>query len=463
MEWVLPRKVQPVSLEVSLLISLLFWLPMEPTYLGRGYNYLVGLNESNINPIISAAKISTVGIGILWGECLLMATIFIPLAIVLFSSSVPVKFLSSWFVCYGFGLWVIGGTISTIAHFSEPATALNFIAGAVSGAVVYFASRRVRMTSIRHYELAFRAIAFGFLLPMSYDLFRYFRNWGVPSLSRMILEKYNVEYWSSNSTFGNPDNTGCVYYLLFALSCAFCMQRDVAKLTRVFAWCVLSMSASMIFITMARQFIILAVATVVATLIFERRKSLLAAGIVCLLVMIQLAGTDAFTAAKTYFEPAISYNQQNDAASSRVNSMRQGWQALHENPISGVGSGQSFEDVDVGVAHQLAISQGSEDGVLGLAGILLATIGCVWRFIGLLREGPSTLALRFEYAFLLGPALYFASGLISEVGTHASVVNTWICLVCASIGIAENSRNSGFMPSHMLAWPSVCSQPGARA
>lgn len=457
----LRHRMRLLSPEFGLLVMLVFSLPMEVTYLGRGYNFVVGLNSAAMDELTSMAAISGVDLGMLSIECLFMFTILVPMAIVQFSRSAPTKNSTSYLIGWGLGLWILGGAISTIGHLDEPNTILNFFASIVSAAAVYVASRRVRMSSIRQYEMVFQAIAIGFLFPLLYDLVHYYRRWGVPTISAAIAEKYDVAYWTSNSMFGNPDLASCAYYLVFALSVCFSVQRQITRRTRVLACCTLALSALMIGVTMARQFILLAAITAVSTWIFERKKWLLAIGVCGLVGLALLTSEDKFAIARGYFEPALTYDTNNETVSSRVYSMQQGWEAFRENPIVGLGLGESFKIVDVSVAHELAISQADETGFFGFVGVLLVTLGCLWRFVGLLRAGPSTAALRLEYTFMVGPALYFASGLISGVGMNSSVVNTWICVVFASIGIAETTRNSGLASASMINTSSAYSQGSA--
>lgn len=455
MQQQLRLRTQLRSPEFGLLVMLLFSLPMEGTYLGRGYNYLVGLNSAAVDGLTSMATISGIELAMVGIECIFMFTILVPMAIVLFSRSAPAKNSTSYLIWWGLGFWMLGGAISTIGHLDEPNTILNFFAGIVSAAAVYVACRRVRLSSIRQCEMVFQAIAIGFLFPLLYDLIRYYRRWGVPTISAAIAEKYDVAYWSSSSMFGNPDNAACAYYLVFALSVCFSVQRQITARTRILAYCTLALSALMIVVTMARQFILLAAVTIVSTWIFERKKRLLAAGICGLVALALLTSGDSFPITRAYFAPALTYDTNNDSVSSRIYSMQQGWEAFRENPVIGLGPGESFNFVDVTATHQLAISQAAEVGFFGFVGVLLVTLGCLWRFVGLLRAGPSTAALTLEYAFFVGPALYFASGLLSEVATNSSVVNTWICVVFASIGIAETTRTNGLASACTIMSPSA--------
>jgi O-antigen ligase len=465
MRMIMPQRLRLqtrlLSPEFGLLVVLLFSLPMEGTYFGRGYNYLVGLNSAAMDELTSTATMSIVYLGMIGLECLFMFTILVPTAIVLFSRSAQARCSASYLIWWGLGLWVLGGAISTLGHLDQPTTVLNFFADMVSSAAVYMACRRVRMSSIRHYELVFRAIATGFLFPLLYDLFRYYRQWGVPTISTAIAEKYDVPYWSSNSMFGNPDNAACAYYLVFALSVCFSVQRQISGRTRVLAYCTLALSALMIVVTMARQFILLAAITIVSTWIFERKKRLLAMGVCGLVALALLTSGDSFPITRAYFAPALTYDTNSDSVSSRIYSMQQGWEAFRENPVIGLGPGESFNAIDVTATHQLAISQAAEVGFFGFVGVLLVTLGCLWRFVGLLRAGPSTAALTLEYAFFVGPSLYFASGLLSEVATNSSVINTWICVVFASIGIAETTRNSGLVSAGTVMPSSAHSQRSA--
>jgi O-antigen ligase len=172
--------------------------------------------------------------------------------------------------------------------------------------------------------------------------------------------------------------------------------------------------------------------------VFVRSKKGLFCSLLITAVLILVLPGPVAGAIQNRFPRALRYDFASDgSAVTRAQSMRESWQQFIDHPIIGVGANQSPTVIEQGSAHQLAIWQATEDGVLAFLGVLIITAACVVRVFELLRVGATTQLLRLEFAFIFGPAMYFVRGLFADVPVNITVVNTWICLVFAMLAIAD--------------------------
>lgn len=430
------QKAKSLSPDFVLLLLLLFWIPMENTLLGRGYMHVLGLHEGDAEIATLAAEQILIFL-----QSLLLFTIVVPIAIAVLSARSQVRTNPVLLIRIGLISWIFGGTISTIGNFDKATVILNYAAGILSAGAVFVAVLLVKMETSRDFELAFRVIALGGLIPCLIDLSRYYMTWGIPSIQRVIAVKYDPTYWSLHCLFGNPDNASCAYGILAAMSGAVILVRVFGRTTRILGVIVFALASLEILLTMSRTGIVAALGALVSCLVFRRAKRALALaglGVLALLVLPGPSGNSVSRLVK-YFQPAVKYDVQNVSIGSRIESMQEGWEVFKDNPIIGIGASQSRRFVDESVPHELAIWQAAENGLFALAGVLLVTFSSLWRLAFLMRNGNALYSARLEFVFLLPAAMFFARGLISDVTMNSSFVNTWICLTFAAVALSEKT------------------------
>lgn len=421
-----------LSPDFLLLLLLLFWIPMENTLLGRAYTHVLGLNE-----FIAQSASTPADRGLVWAQSALLFTIVTPFLIALVSRPAVSGGWTRLLIRVGLIVWVIGAALSALAHHDIATVILNFTAGILSAAAVFFAIRRVQMDTQRHYELAFCAMAVGSLIPCIIDLYRYHSHWGIPSIPQMIAIKYHPDYWAQFCFFGNPDNASCAYGLFAMLCMPVACGKVFSNTTRFLAWLTLVVATLNTLLTMARTGIIFLLATLFLTAILLRNRVLLITIAAAALLLIGLSSASSFSNLLNYFSPAFSYDRQDTNNASRIESMQEGWEVFRENPVVGIGPGQSKTVIDETVPHEMLSWQAAEDGIFGLIGVILVAVGCLSELAFLARRGRRSVRARTELVFLLAPAMYFARGLVSDTTMNNSVVNTWICMVFAALGLVE--------------------------
>jgi hypothetical protein len=418
------------------LLLLLFFIQTENTILGRAYTHLLGFNSAGADKSSMDANCLTVAM-----ESLFLGTILIPILISLVSKPAAHQRTSLYAtIRVGLSSWLLGATLSTMAHYTNALVVLNYAAGIGSSAAVFHALRRVRLTSARHYEWAFVAIAIPGLLLGIYSILAFYQQWGFPSLQTLLQAKYDTNRAAFNSTvLGDLDyrSTNTLYGLLACPCLAIVFMRVFSIATRRLAWAFLICTTINLVLSMSRTSLAtFALAWLLVALFVRNRKAIVLSGLVATVLMFSVSGIAAATLGG-YFRTGITYDVSTDgSAAARVESIQVSWQEFVDHPLIGLGASQSSTVVTQWVAHQLSVAQAAEHGVFGFLGVLVITGACVARLLRLLRIGGANDRLRLEFVFFLGPVLYFVRGLYSEVTTYVTVVNTCICLTFAMLAIA---------------------------
>jgi O-antigen ligase len=413
-----------VGLPFFLLLCLLFFIQTTSTVVGRAYYHLVGLHADTLT---NGTK------------SLLLVTLIVPFLILIATKPFRTRIPSSYFVIHvGLWLWFAGATISTLSHGRNPIVVLNYVAGVGSALAVFNAARRVPLTSVLHIEAVFAAVALGGLLPTLQSLVLYCQTWslGRPSVAALYQARFEAYKWS---VLGNRGNASVFFGLLASTCLAIVFLNVFSRTTRWLAAVVLVCSGALMVLCMSRTGIVVFALSGLTVIVFSRdAKAWCFSATLAILLILALPGTPVSTV-PNYFLRALRYDIASDAsAAARVESIREGWLRFVDHPFIGVGAGQSWTVVKEGAAHQLAISQATEHGMLGFLGVLVVTGACIVRLCRLLQAGAATSRqVCLEFVFLLGPAMYFVRGLFSETALNNTVVNSWICLAFAMLAVAD--------------------------
>jgi O-Antigen ligase len=423
----------PPNLPFLLALLLVFFIQIEPTILGRAYTHFLGLNAAGVEG-------SFRGTGSLLTVVQTLSLLTIVLPVLIWATSRPPAWrsnLPSIAIRLGLGLWLTGAAISTLAHFENPLVILNFVSGIGSGAAVFYAVRRLRITNLHQVEAIFAVLYLGALIPAVQGIVGYYQVWGIPSVQTLLEAKYHPEIWQVSSPFGNPDNVATLYCQLACPCLAMVSLKMFSRRMRLLAALVLVCAGLNLLLTMARASFFVFVAALASVNIFMRNRKmwLISVGAMFFAIASPLVNSAKM---RDYFGAALRVDTATDnSIAERVESIRLSWLHFLDNPVIGVGAYQSSAFLAEQTAHQLAIWQAAEHGVFGLLGVLLVTAGVLGRLVTLLKIGCGSDYICLEFIFLLGPAMYFAKGLFAEVNINNTVVNTWICSTFAMLAIAD--------------------------
>jgi hypothetical protein len=433
------------SLSLVVLLGLLFYIEAEPTLVGRAYTHYLDFNAAGTPGFFARGSLLTAL------QSVFLFTIIAPLLIWI-TSPRPLerRSLSSLLIRAGVWSWVAGALISTLAHRDDPLVILNAFASVFSGAAVFLAVRKIRFSGIRQLEAAFVVIVLGAGVPALQGLVAMYRESGPPTLNTLFASKTDALLWQ-NVPFGHPDNVGTLYLVLAAPCLAVVLLGVFSRATRILAALFLFCAIAISVYTMSRASLVVLLLAIAAASIFTRRRAAWIGAAVLLAIV--LVGTQ-IPKLRDYFLPAIQYDTLRDkSAFERVQSIEAGWRIFLRDPLVGVGAEQSSKYIAAGNAHEFAVAEAAEHGILGLAGVILVSLGCLGALLKLVKRGPRTDAACMRFVFLLGPSMYFAKGIAAEAPLNNTVVNTWICTVFAMLAIADSIGSA--LPSAGSAEPAV--------
>jgi O-antigen ligase len=413
------------SIRLLLAMVLFFFIAAEISIVGRAYFSVTNLRADTIRSEY---------------ETLLHATIVLPLLILITRNwRVPLLSRTPGAVLFviGIWLWLVGSILSAIAHRDMPQAIAFLFIEVVSGSLVYFASRSL-ILSENSIEQIVRCMMFGGLIPGVQGVWAFYKGWGIPSPEVLLYARYNLARMEPYTlAVGHTGAAAC----FFAILAAPCMVILALKLfrnsTRILVGLTLFFCVANLMIDQSRTSFIVVTATWMFLLLFIRRVRYaiaLAAGIILFLTFSSSSAVDIFY---QNLSRAVTYSRADRSASDRLDSIAFGWRTFIENPLYGVGPGQSSLYNPFVLAHDLIVYQASEVGFLGFVGVILITIGCTVRLIELVRRGPGNEMVRLKFTLLLGPGMYFGAGTVSSVFLYNTFHNGWICLVCGLIGLSE--------------------------
>jgi O-antigen ligase len=105
---------------------------------------------------------------------------------------------------------------------------------------------------------------------------------------------------------------------------------------------------------------------------------------------------------------------------------------MQENWQFGIGPGQSDVDNPWTAAHQMAVNQGSEIGVIGFLSWIALSLLIWFRF---LRSFFARDVDGIGITLLVGPAFYLFLGMVANVSFSNTVVNPWAMSLMLLLGL----------------------------
>ncbi len=311
------------------------------------------------------------------------------------------------------GLTCLGAVLSLL-HSRHPAasTALVLL-GVIAPSALFLAVRRGGLPS--------PVLAASFLVALTAVLLRadlvFLQQHGLPTPTTLFQAKfsdrpYDFHYY----TLGNPDETATFLLLPFTLCLVWALGRQTPKRMRR----LLIGAALLIFVTLVLLYIRLPLLIATVLLLgavmrsgWRRRVRLaLAIGI------LSVAAAFALASPSHYLSDLFS-TQSSSSGTQRLSSIGDGWQALIDHPLTGVGLGQ-FGSGTVPPAHSSVIQAGAEMGVAGLVGLTLITIGLP---LAALKRAHEAAASTLSRAALAGAAVYVLASAMTGAAHEALLVN----------------------------------------
>jgi hypothetical protein len=413
------------SIRLLLAMALFFFIAAEISIVGRAYFSVTNLRADTIRSEY---------------ETLLHATIVLPLLILITRNwRIPLLSRTPGAVLFviGIWLWLVGSILSAVAHSDMPQTIAVLFIGVVSGALVYFASRSLKLSG-HSIEQLVCCMMFGGLIPGLQGVWAFYQGWGIPSPRALLYARYDLARMEPYTlAVGHTGAAACFFAILAAPCMVILALKLFRKATRFLVGLTLFFCVVNLIIDQSRTSFIVVTATWIFLLLFIRRVRYAIALAAGTILFVSFSSSSVVKIFYQNLSRAVTYSRADRSASDRLDSIAFGWRTFMENPLYGMGPGQSYLYNPFALAHDLIVHQASEVGFLGFAGLILITIGCNVRLIDLVRRGAGSEIGRLKFMFLLGPGIYFGAGTVSSVFVCNTFHNGWICLVCGLIGLSE--------------------------
>jgi hypothetical protein len=305
-------------------------------------------------------------------------------------------------------------------------------------------------------------LAAGFLAAVTIVLLRadvvYIHLHGVPTsqsvlfATKFISLPYDFHYY----TLGNPDSTAGFLLLPFALALFWCAAPTT---TRTMRWW-LMVPIVVIGLTLVLLYVrfegLIALVMIIGALLASPLPLRLRQAIGACAVLAAVA--IAFLSPGHYLLDVFNSGHGSSGA-VRLQSLRLGWQTFTHHPWAGVGLGNFGEGSTQLAAHSAIVEAGAETGILGLAGVALATVGLVGGCVRRVRRHGATGLRSAAWIAIAAYAFVCALSGVAAEGTMINFVSVYgLSLgLLAGIALAEPQPTSAGVTVRMFPrrWAAV--------
>ena len=404
-----------------------------------------------------------------WGRWLVLGTIFIVVAgnaiVPLWSGLIPTMLLVPLAILLRHGgalgtvvvdraalPWLVAvatlasvGLLSLLANGGPSDNWVTWLSSYVTPIVMYVGVRQY-CDDLRFVRQLIAVVLLASMLPLTFGLLQYYREWGIPTGVELLLSRYYIDRMQTYmaATFGNTGNTAAYMALVLPVAMSACLTRFSGRALRWLAFVVALVALLNAVIVQSRTLLWILLLGVPGILWFYRVRlvgiTLIAALAAGLFVLPFLEALDELFAMST---SVFGGTEADNSVSERVEAMHYALRTLADFPALGVGPGNTLIVNPHTSAHQFWLQQGSELGLVGLvasvamtAAILLRAFMIWWR-----RSGSETNDLAFMC--FSGAALYMLYGVIANTTLALTFVNAWIGLLAVLVALGESCNSLG--------------------
>jgi hypothetical protein len=281
------------------------------------------------------------------------------------------------------------------------------------------------------------SLALGLALRFGYGILVFYYEWGLPEPGQLLSVRFDVRRMTTymDATFGNTGNSAAIIVATLPMLLLSLNHISIRRSVRVLIIISVVVLIANLFITGSRAAIItMAVMIAIAAFKMKGRWRYLVTLFLGFFVYVFIefassADLARFTAAATV-DARVDYS-----IASRIESNIFGLDLMLKNPL-GIGPGMSYIYSRHSVAHQLAIAQGSELGVLGMM--------CVFILFGfVIRRTVSTSLISTTGAgnasaiFHYGALSWFMYAMIASNPLNSGVTIPWVGLLLLFLSLGE--------------------------
>lgn len=304
--------------------------------------------------------------------------------------------------------------------------------------LLYLTFQRIQLNEWR-IRLFWKAITFGALVPLVAGLVAYYQEWGIPTGAELLYSRYDLDRMQGylTATFGNTSNTASFLALLVPSWLVLAMGRQSRPLDRLFYAFALVVGIAHTLIVESRTLYLTLLVMIPAALVTLRVsfRVLLVIGVIVLGVYLQTYDLRDQIAELTV--GAFQGSESDQSLSERLDAMSIGIRLIGENPLFGIGPGNSLVMHVYTSSHQYWINEGVELGLGGLVASFALSILVFRNFVGSAiyarrRFGP---AKGWSFVNALGTASFMLYGCIGNMTWSSGVVVAWAGLFGSMLGL----------------------------
>jgi O-Antigen ligase len=305
---------------------------------------------------------------------------------------------------------------------------------------VTFQSMRLDQSQIRAF---WKVLTFGALIPLISGLIAYYQEWGIPTGLELLYSRYDVERMQGYmvATFGNTGNTAAFLTLLLPGWLLIAIRERLRTADRIFYGTAVAVATAHVLIVQSRTLFLTLMVMVLVDLVALRAS----------VRVVLIVGAFAFGAGVYFFQPSdvrerfsqltvgafeSEENPDDHSVSERIDAMRLGLQLIGDNPLLGVGPGNSATLHPATSSHQYWINQGAEIGIGGLLASVSLSMLVFWRFARSAIGARRGIANGWSFVNASGPAAFMLYGCIANMAWSATAVDTWAGLFGSMLGLS---------------------------
>lgn len=357
------------------------------------------------------------------------------LVISLPAASVPV--VIAW------GGWVFAATIAAVANLM-PVTITEWFWVHLLPLIMLISLLGLR-PSRADILLFISCLAVGWIIRFGYAGFVFYQTWGIPGPSEILLAHFNIDRIRPymNATFGNTSRTAALIVpamIMTALTLAVAKTSRPQKVLLAVTLAVLAIN-SLIAGSRAQVLVAILVLAVAGLKSSARGGVLVVIGVgASVALLFRTIGASEVGR----FSAVLSSNRlQDGSVRERWDSIQEGLRVMSEYWL-GVGPGRSPDFNYYSVAHQFAVFQGSETGILGFLAVIVLFVIFIAKFaVSPISDGRE---LRFVFRAAAAGWFMFAMLANSPLGLGANM--PWAACLVLMVAFGEIAPLTPPAPKH---------------
>jgi hypothetical protein len=356
------------------------------------------------------------------------------------SDGLPRLSTYAWIVSGALALWFLGAFVSALIHLSN-VTLLSLYAGYLVPLLIYACLVGRRISDV-HKRWIITSVALGAMIPWISGIIAYLNVFGLPDPLELFWNRYDLNRMAPyhHVAFGNTSHMALYIAVSLPPILAIAASRTTAVLVRTILLTASILALVNVLLIFSRG----AMITMFLMLLFwicAFRSGRLFALVATLFTCGALAVGSQDDVSSLFFEQTLGAFEGGEVTdgsiAERLGSIAVGWKLFAENPIFGVGPGQTYRHNDWSIAHQLIVEEASSIGICGLVSTTAISALVLMRSGRIAFRGPRTATADLAiWSGVLGWILYtlIAGGLL-----HLGLLIPWAGLFCGFLALTASS------------------------